>query len=127
MSDNPLISPARASYPDNVMVRQPLPVDGDHHSIVRSMDLVPHRLGALCAFAHVPHEWYNMDIELFPVFVFINIDNSLIDCTRCNNCNIILCQYHHQRSVLVSVCHDSTIHISFHVHDLDVGLCQLVE
>jgi len=119
----PTISP----LPDSVRVCQPLHLDGDHHSFILSMDVVPHLLPALCGFAHVPYEWHCINFQPFWSMVFFNSDVSVVDCMGCSYDNDVLYQRHHRHCVLVGNRCKCTHRVSFHVDDLNMAGGLLVE
>jgi len=121
--DLPLLSP----LPDAVRVRLPTHIDGDHNYFVLNMNLVPHHLLALSAFAHVPHEWYCMDFEPLTGFGFCNGGHALVDPTCCVDDSIVVHQCHCHFRFLVGDRHDSTVRITLRVHYPDVGQFLQVE
>jgi len=49
---------------------------------------------ALSVFAYVPHKWYCMYYERFPGFIFLNVDDSLVDSMCCIDNDITVRQCH---------------------------------
>jgi len=118
--------PSLSPFPDAVRVCQPSHLHLDYHSFLLSMDLVRHLVQALCGFAHVPHEWYCMDFQRFPEFVFFNIKNSLLNCMCCVDDVIAVRQCYRHHCIVEGDCNVRARYVSFHFHNLDVGWCLLV-
>jgi len=92
-----------------------------------NMNLELNHLQSLCVFAHVPHEWYCIDVQPFPGFIFFNVDNSLVDHTCCVIDSVMVRQCHRRRCVLVGDCPDCRPPVHFHIHIPDVCQFLLVE
>jgi hypothetical protein len=56
-----------------------------------------------------------------------NIDNSLVDRTCWVDDDFAVPQYHRRSCILVGHCSDCACHVSFRIHDPDVGRSVLVE
>jgi len=119
--------PHQSPFPGVVRACQPSHLDWDHPSFVLRMNLVPHLMQALCAFAHLPREWYCMDCQPVSGFIFFNVDDSLVDCTCCVDDNVRARQCHRCHRILAGHCRDSTLRGLLRVHYPDVGRCLLVE
>jgi len=86
-----------------------------------SINVIPHLLPALCAFAHVSHIWYYMDFQPFPGLISFSIDNSLVNCKYCVDDNVSVGQCHRSHCILVGDGHYSTVCVPLRVYDLDEG------
>jgi len=79
-TDDSVISPPLTSLLDSVGACQPPYLHRDRYLFVLSVDFIPYLLQALCAFSHVPDQWYRMDLAPLPGLVFFNINHSCGDC-----------------------------------------------
>lgn len=68
-----------------------------------------------------------MDFQSLPGLGLFNVNDSILDHIRCVDEHLVVCQCHCHHCMLVIDCRDSTLLMSFHVHDQDVGWIHQVE